>query len=62
MFNLLLQGGLVVSGSLPLVRDTNVRTAAHLLVKNITICISYNLFTQLYSFTGLIPRIHEVWE
>ena len=59
MFNILLQGGLVVSGSLPLVRDTNVRTAAHLLV---TICVSYNLYTQLYSFTGLIPRIHEVWE
>ena len=49
MFNILLQGGLVVSGSLPLVRDTNVRTAAHLLV---TICISYNL----YSLTGLIPK------
>jgi len=62
MFNLLLQGGLVVSGSLPLVRDTNVRTAAHLLVKHITICVSYNLFRQLYSFAGLIPRIHEVWE
>ena len=59
VFNILLQGGLVVSGSLPLVRDTNVRTAAHLLV---TICVSYNLYTQLYSFTGLIPRIHEVWE
>ena len=59
MFNILLQGGLVVSGSLPLVRDTNVRTAAYILV---TICISYYLCTQLYSFTGLVPRIHEVWE